>query len=95
MTQSQQPQQVQQQHADQTRVQQEAGQAQSQQETELKKNSVSKQEDVDFAKLSDEGKEKDKRKNKRKKKTLEDEANNEAIRKGSIMFGGGLINTQA
>lgn len=95
MTQSQQPQQIQQQQGDQARVQQDAGQVQTKNEEELRKNSISKQEDVEFSQVKDESQEKDQRKNKRKQKTLEEQQEEDNLRKGSLMFGGGLIDTQA
>jgi hypothetical protein len=94
LTQNQQSQQVQQQQGDSSKVQQQQGEVQSQQEGEVKKNSVSKQEDVDFAEVGKDSKEKDQRKNKNKKKTLE-ESNKQNPTQGSMMFGGGLIDTQA
>jgi hypothetical protein len=94
LTQTQQPSQVQQQQGEQAKVQQEQGEVLQRQEVETKKNSVSKQEDAKFAKLSNDSKEKDNRKSKNKKKTLED-SNNQPPVPGSMMFGGGLIDTQA
>jgi len=97
MTQTQQAQQVQQQQGDQGRVQQNVGELQNKVEQNERLNSVNEQEDVDLAQLSDRDEEAQGRKQKKKKKTLEQQEGkvDESFNAGSVMLGGGLINTQA
>ena len=96
LTQSQQPQQVQQQHADNAKAQQLLGEQQAAVEKEAKKNTISQQEDVAFTQVGQDAGAKDDRKGKKKKKTLaqDEPASGEDIKIAS-MWGGGLIDTQA
>ena len=95
LTQTHNIQQLQQQQGDVSRVHQQVGEIKTQEDSEVRKNSISKQEDVDLGELhKDKEGESGKKHNKSRKKTL-DELKKEAEEFPDRPLGGGLIDTQA
>jgi hypothetical protein len=95
LTQTQTVLQLQQQQGDVSRIHQQVGELKTQEDSEIKKNSISEQDDVNLGELhKDKEGGSDQKHNKRRKKTL-DQLKEEAEQFPDRPLGGGLIDTQA
>jgi hypothetical protein len=95
LTQTQNIQQLQQQQGDVSKVQQQVGEIKTQEDSELRKNSISEQEDVDMDGLSKDKESGGQQKGRKGRKKTLDELMKEDSSPRDPSMGGGLIDTQA